>query len=810
MDNGLTNTIILGLALDPSTTTTVYAGTDYGMFKSINGGNSWSGLNTQRTYALAVDPTNSATLYAATDFGVYRSTNGGVDWNPPSAPGSSLAAKAVVLNPATPTTLYAGGNGGVFNGSVFSAGLLKSVDGGANWVTANSGLGTSYISSIVIDPLTPDTLYAAPAGNCACVYKSTNGGAAWTMITSGLDAASTGTQFGAFVYVLTMDPANPSTLYAGTYSGVFKSTNSGASWSRMNTGLSHTNVRSLALERAATTTLYAGTSGGSVYAYTFDTTPAAFTVIDQSNVALGTTVTSNIITVTGIEAATPISSTGGTYSINGGAYTSGAGIVNNGDTVTVSLTSASNHSTGTSAVINIGGISDTFTVTTLDDTVPNAFTFTDQTNAALSTLATSNTITVTGISVPVAISIVGGTYSVNGGSYTSNAGTVNNGETVNVRVTSSASYVTAVNATLTIGGVSDTFSVTTKDSTQPDPFAFTDQTGAALSTTVTSNTITVTGIGSPAAISISGGTYSINGGAFTSTAGTASNGNTVAVRVTSAATPSTTVNATLTIGGVSDTFSVTTLADTVPDAFTFTDQSNVAPDAEITSNTITVAGITAPVAISVLGGTYSVNGGAFTSTAGTMSSGDRVAVRVTSSGSYSATVGAILTVGGVSDTFSVTTRDANQPDAFAFTDVTGAALNSEVTSNTITVSGLEASAAVSISGGMYSINSGAYTRSVGTVNNGDTVTVRITSSINYATRVNADLAIGSFIDRFTVTTLIAPATTVTPPVTTTTTKKKGGGSIDPLLLVLTLIAGSASVRRRCTRRGLICLSGLTG
>jgi hypothetical protein len=80
---------------------------------------------------------------------------------------------------------------------------------------------------------------------------------------------------------------------------------------------------------------------------------------------------------------------------------------------------------------------------------------------ALSTVVTSNAITVSGINTAVAISIAGGQYSINGGAYTSAAGTVNNGDTVTVRLTSSGSYSTSVNAILTIGELTDTFVVTT-------------------------------------------------------------------------------------------------------------------------------------------------------------------------------------------------------------------------------------------------------------------------------------------------------------------------------------------------------------
>jgi fibronectin type 3 domain-containing protein len=95
------------------------------------------------------------------------------------------------------------------------------------------------------------------------------------------------------------------------------------------------------------------------------------------------------------------------------------------------------------------------------DTTPNQFTFTDQTNVALSMVITSNAITVSGINAAATISVAGGTYSINGGAYTSAGGTVSNGNTVTVRQTSSGSYSTTTNATITIGGVSDTFSVTT-------------------------------------------------------------------------------------------------------------------------------------------------------------------------------------------------------------------------------------------------------------------------------------------------------------------------------------------------------------
>ncbi len=399
-----------------------------------------------------------------------------------------------------------------------------------------------------------------------------------------------------------------------------------------------------------------------------DSTPDQFTFTDQTGVALSTVITSNTITVSGINTAADISITGGEYKIGSGSYTSSSGTVNNSDTVTVQQTSSGSYSTKTNTILTIGGVSDTFSVTTwaapaLPDTTPDPFTFFDQTGVAPNITITSNTITVSGINTAADISITDGTYSINGGLYTSSSGVIYNGNTVKVRQTSSGSYPIKTDATLTIGGVSDTFSVTTWASppppdTTPAQFTFTDQTGVALSTIVTSNTIMVSGINTVTTIAITGGTYSIKGRPYTSESGTVSYGDTVTVQLTSSGNYSTTTNATLTIGGISDAFSVTTQSappDMTPAQFIFTDQTDVALSTVITSNSITVTGITSTTPISITGGTYSINGGPYTSADGTVNPDDTVTVQQTSSESYSTTTDATLIIGGISDTFSVTT-----------------------------------------------------------------------------------------------------------------------------------------------------------
>jgi hypothetical protein len=80
---------------------------------------------------------------------------------------------------------------------------------------------------------------------------------------------------------------------------------------------------------------------------------------------------SNTLTVAGITTVSPVTITGGSYAINGGAYTAAAGMANNGDTVMVKQTSSASYSTLTTATLTIGGVAGAFTVTTLAAPAPS-------------------------------------------------------------------------------------------------------------------------------------------------------------------------------------------------------------------------------------------------------------------------------------------------------------------------------------------------------------------------------------------------------------------------------------------------------
>ncbi len=99
--------------------------------------------------------------------------------------------------------------------------------------------------------------------------------------------------------------------------------------------------------------------------------------------------------------------------------------------------------------------------------------------------------------------------------------------------------------------------------------------------------------------------------------------------------------------------------DTTPNVFVFLDQFNVPASTEITSAPITIQGIDAAAAISVVGGTYSIGCGAtFTDATGEISNNQTICVRHTSAAVAGATTNTTLTVGGMADTFSSTVTNA--------------------------------------------------------------------------------------------------------------------------------------------------------
>ena len=87
----------------------------------------------------------------------------------------------------------------------------------------------------------------------------------------------------------------------------------------------------------------------------------AFEFVDKVSVQLSSTVFSDAVVITGTGLPKAISIDFGEYSINGGAYTSAAGVVNDGDSVIVRHTSSSSYNTPASSTLTVGSVSDRFT-----------------------------------------------------------------------------------------------------------------------------------------------------------------------------------------------------------------------------------------------------------------------------------------------------------------------------------------------------------------------------------------------------------------------------------------------------------------
>jgi uncharacterized repeat protein (TIGR01451 family) len=237
-DSGLAASLIIDLVFQPGNSSIIYAATDTGLFKSIDGGANWSVLPGSPPFIyseLAIDPVNPAIIYVATNGGVFKSTDGGNSFTL-SNTGIGTHVQTIAVNPVTPTILYA---------TVEGSPYFKSVDGGANW-TLNLISGASRVDSINIDPNTPTTLFADTNDG---IFRSTDSGANWTELNTGIpDFLS--------VNSITIDPAH-NVIYAATSFGVRKSANGGNTWTDI--GNLSFGVSSVAFDPTSTS-LYAATA----------------------------------------------------------------------------------------------------------------------------------------------------------------------------------------------------------------------------------------------------------------------------------------------------------------------------------------------------------------------------------------------------------------------------------------------------------------------------------------------------------------------------------------------------------------------
>jgi len=230
-----------------------------GLFQSSDRGGTWSavpGLPDSFISSLAVDPTSSSTVYAGTAHTftgsnperIFKSTDGGSTWTQTSLGAGGFAIDFITVNPARPAQVVAGSAG--------VGGYFQTVDGGASWTIVATNVACGGLNAMAFDA-SGSTVYLAGTGG---VCRSSDGGATWSLAgLSGLGAAS-----------ILIDPSKPSTIYAGTSpdlssgsGGVFVSTDAGQTFTPLGSGFAASTIASLAQD-PATHLLYAATIGAGV------------------------------------------------------------------------------------------------------------------------------------------------------------------------------------------------------------------------------------------------------------------------------------------------------------------------------------------------------------------------------------------------------------------------------------------------------------------------------------------------------------------------------------------------------------------
>ena len=214
---GLTTDTIVDLAVDPQQPATVYAAAYTGVWKSLDGGATWSptglsfvGSGSELLLALAVDPHQPATVYAGTDIQIWVSHDGGSSWARPAGLPFTVEVGQLLADPSS-AAVYA------LTGDNL---LLESTDGGEHWrqLRAFPYGGNSDVGSVLaIDPLPPSTLYASFA--IATGKQQLQG-----QTFSSADAGRSWQETGPGGYPVTVGPRH--VVYAGSY----VSANGGASW----------------------------------------------------------------------------------------------------------------------------------------------------------------------------------------------------------------------------------------------------------------------------------------------------------------------------------------------------------------------------------------------------------------------------------------------------------------------------------------------------------------------------------------------------------------------------------------------------
>ncbi len=218
------------------------------LLRSVDSGANWTefvrGIGAEPLNAIAVAASDKTRMYLATDVGVYRSTDSGASWISSVIPGG---VSQVVVSPTNPDVALATGK---------TSGLFRTTNGGQSWVPVTGDLG--HVTAVRFEP---GGTAAVLGTETARIYSSNNAGSTWTLsltIPSGSPVTALGTRPGL--------PADET--LAGTSTGeLFRSTDGGTSFVKFGTGIPSEQVMSVAISSGYSTdhTIWLSTWTSGVY-----------------------------------------------------------------------------------------------------------------------------------------------------------------------------------------------------------------------------------------------------------------------------------------------------------------------------------------------------------------------------------------------------------------------------------------------------------------------------------------------------------------------------------------------------------------